>query len=104
MARKERFREDDDGRTIADMSGISRPGMLGFRKADRYSAGSQPRQMVPEQPGADEPWREPEPIMTPEERRWYILGAMKAGLLIGLAFIVGLGLVVLLFLAAAKMK
>ena len=41
--------------------------------------------------------------MTPEERRWYVLGAMKAGLLIGLAYIVGLGLVVLLFLWGAKM-
>ena len=98
MANKDRIHEDDDGRTIADMSDLSRPGLFGFRKAARPI----PRQE--EGSASHEPWREPEPILTPEERRWYILGAMKAGLLIGLAFIVGLGLVVLLFLAAAKMK
>ena len=98
MARKDRVYEDDDGRTIADMSGLSRPGMLGgFRKAQR------PAVPQPEEPQRDEPWREAEPLMTPEERRWYVLGAMKAALLIGLAFIVGLGRVVLLFLAGAKM-
>ena len=98
MARKDRVYEDDDGRTIADMSDLSRPGMLGgFRKA------AHPASPQREEPQREEPWREAEPIMTPEERRWYVLGAMKAGLLIGLAYIVGLGLVVLLFLWGAKM-
>ena len=98
MARKDRVYEDDDGSTIADMSGLSRPGLSGgFRKPQRPAAPQ------PEEPQRDEPWREAEPLMTPEERRWYVLGAMKAALLIGLAFIVGLGLVVLLFLAGAKM-
>ena len=97
MARKDRPFEEDDGRTIADMSDLGRPGMLGFPKASRPA----PRQEAPV--SSDEPWREPEPIMTPEERRWYILGAMKAALLIGLVFIVGIGLVVLLFLLGAKM-
>ena len=98
MAGNKRVHEDDDGRTIADMSDLARPGMLGFRKA------KQPSAPVPEQPSANEPWREAEPIMTPEERRWYILGAMKAALLIGMAFVVGIGLVVLLFLAGAKLQ
>ena len=98
MARKDRVYEDDDGRTNADMSGLSRPSMLGgFRKAARPASPQR------EEPQREEPWREAEPIMTPEERRWYVLGAMKAGLLIGLAYIVGLGLVVLLFLWGAKM-
>ena len=99
MARNERVHEDDDGRTIADMSDVARPGMLGFRKGNRPSA-----EPVPQQSSADEPWRDAEPIMTPEERRWYILGAMKAALLIGLAFLAGLGLIVLLFLAGAKLQ
>ena len=97
MAGGKRVHEDDDGRTIADMSDLARPGMLGFRKA------KQPSAPVPEHPSDDAPWHQPEPIMTPEERRWYILGAMKAALLIGLAFIAGIGLVVLLFLAGAKL-
>ncbi|MBR5537546.1 MAG: hypothetical protein IKU58_06560 [Clostridia bacterium] len=98
MARKDRVYEDDDGRTIADMSDLSRPGMLGgFRKVQRPAAPQ------PEEPQRDEPWREAEPLMTPEERRWYVLGALKAAILIGLAFIVGLGLVVLLFVAGANM-
>ena len=97
MARKDRIHEDDDGRTIADMSDLGRPSPFGFRKVERPA----PRREEP--PSADEPWREPEPIMTPEERRWYILGALKAALLIGLAFIVGLGLIVLLFLLGAKL-
>ena len=35
--------------------------------------------------------------LSPEERRWYVLGALKASMLIALAFIGGLGLIVLLF-------
>lgn len=97
MARRDRMQEDDDGRTIADMSDVSRPGFWGRPKAARPA----PRQEGPA--SAEEPWREPEPIMTPEERRWYILGALKAALLIGMAFIAGIGLVVLLFLLGAKM-
>lgn len=91
------MQEDDDGRTVADMSDVSRPGFWGRPKAARPA----PRQEGPD--SAEEPWREPEPIMTPEERRWYILGALKAALLIGMAFIAGIGLVVLLFLLGAKM-
>lgn len=45
----------------------------------------------------ERPWEQPE-LMTPQERRMYVLGALKAALLIGLAFIVGLGLVVLFLL------
>ena len=41
----------------------------------------------------DEPYE-----LTREQRRWYILGTMKAALLISLAYVVGLTLVVLLFL------
>ena len=100
MARRERVHEEDDGRTIADMSDLARPGMFGFRKPQKPSAAPA---AAPEQPSADEPWREAEPLMTPEERRWYVLGALKAALLIGMAFVVGIGLVVLLFVAGAKL-
>ena len=80
---------EDDGRTIADMSGLDRPAMFlprGLKKntADPKSDNSD-----------DRPW---ESSLTPEERRMTILAALKAAMLIALAFIVGLGLVVLLLI------
>ncbi|MDE7171415.1 MAG: hypothetical protein K2O11_05995 [Oscillospiraceae bacterium] len=83
--------DDDDGRTIADMSGIERQSLFLPRipKRDRPAPPAQP------EPERDRPWETSE--LSPEERRWYILGALKASLLIALAFIGGLGLIVLLF-------
>lgn len=93
MIGKKRTYEDDDGHTIADMSGVSRPNVFLPRLP--------PRQHSPKpapQPGPPEeraPWEQVN--LSREERWWYILGAMKAALLIALAFGAGLGLVVLLF-------
>lgn len=86
MARKQY--DDDDGRTIADMSGVSAPSLFGHLPK---------RKAAPEQELPDVPSMESE--ISKEERRWYILGAMKAALLIGFAFIAGLGLVILLLMA-----
>ena len=36
----------------------------------------------------------PNTELTPKERRWVILGALSGALLIGLAFIVGLGIII----------
>ena len=98
--KKNRTYDDDDGRTIADMSGIGRQPMFlprfsenGRRKA-AYSA-PQPS----EEPENDRPWEDTG--LSKEEQMWYMLGAIKAALLIALVFIGGLGLVVLLFLLAA---
>ena len=76
--------DDDDGRVIADMSGLDRPSMFvpRARKKD---------ERPPEDD--DRPW---ESMLTPEERRITILAALKAALLIALAFILGLGAVILL--------
>lgn len=93
MMGKKQVYEDDDGRTIADMSGVSRPNLLFPHLPPRESGPKVLPQ--PEPPAEERPWEEHE--FTPEERRWYILGAIKAGLLIALAFGVGLGLIVLLF-------
>ena len=75
--------DDDDGRTIADMSGVdggfSNP--LGKKKTT-------------EEPKKENP--QSEPIMTKKETMWYVFGALKAALLIAGAFIVGLGAVILL--------
>lgn len=91
MVRKKRHYEDDDGRTVADMSGIGRQPL--FRPS-----GSQPRRgegWPAEERGQGPREGEQEPL-TREQRRWYILGALKAALLIAGVFLVGLGLTILL--------
>ena len=89
MARKKRVYEDDDGRTIADMSAVEGPSLFVPRSPGVKKAPPQP-----ETP--DRPWEDSG--MSPKERRMYVLGAMKATMLIGLAYIGGLGLVIALLL------
>ena len=82
MRKREPF--EDDGRTIADMSGIApQPTIVPRRK----------------------PRKEPETNsgegleLTRKEKRWAALGAMKAVLLIAAAYLLGLGILLgLLFL------
>ena len=81
--------DDDDGRTIADMSGI-----------DGGFSNPFGRKKKPVQDSDQTKNPHHEPIMTKKEEFWYIMGALKAALLIGGAFIVGLGLVILLMLTA----
>lgn len=97
MTRKKRQYDDDDGRTIADMSGVGRPNPLFLPRAPLGRKKEEPEQPQQPQEGAERPW-EDAPISR-EERRMYILGALKAALLIALAFIAGLGLVIVLMLA-----
>ena len=88
--------DDDDGRTIADMSGVGRPRLFvpRTRTEDRGSSAEQEpypaHREANEQAVQKRPW-ENESEFTPGERRMYMLGALKAALLIALAFIVGLG-------------
>lgn len=86
--------DDDDGRIIADMSGIERPRFLIPRIGSRTSSAEQKSDSVQreskEQTVQERFW-ENESEFTPQERRMYMLGALKAALLIALAFIVGLG-------------
>ncbi len=82
--------DDDDGRSFADMSQLERPSLFGHL--------SERRERKKSPSGASHnPYAEDE--MTREERRWYIFGAMKASLLIGLAYVVGLGLLILLMVS-----
>ncbi len=79
MRRKEPF--EDDGRTVADMSGIydDRPHVL--RKKPHTDPSGEPVQY------------------TGKERLWAILGAAKAVLVIAGAYLIGLAiLLVILFL------
>lgn len=92
MARKRKIYDDDDGRTIADMSGVSRPQLFTVRRIEDEES----KPGVPEE-ADDRPWEDKS--LSKKERSWFILGALKAALLIGLAFVAGLGLVIWLILA-----
>ena len=88
--RKDDF--EDDGRTVADMSGIeghasfigSLAGLRGDRRKRREEADAVG---VKEDKSVD---------MTRDEKRWFIGGALGAALLIALVFGLGLGLIILL--------
>ncbi len=69
----------DDGRTIADMSGLERPSLR--KKEDR-----------------DIPISGDAPQMDKEDRRMYLFGAMGAALTIALIFIGAAAIVILLML------
>ena len=96
MARKREW-DDDDGRTIASMSDVGRQNLFIPRKPIR----DERKQNVPEsefeRSKKDRPWEQSEQF-TKQERRWYAFGALKAALLIAMAFIVGLGLAILLMI------
>ena len=92
MRKKERIYEDDDGRTIADMSGIEPQPMLIPRirkRADRADF---------REPDAsaenDRPW-DTSGKLSREERNAAIGGALKAGLLIGGVFLAAGALAIL---------
>lgn len=87
--------DDDDGRIVADMSGIERPRFLMPRIATKRSVSGDRRtgeQAVEERSSVYEA------EFTPRERRMYMLGALKAALLIALVFIAGLGAAVWLMI------
>ena len=92
MRRNERIYEDDDGRTVADMSGIEPQPMLIpriRRRRDRADFRE------PDAPAAnDRPW-DTSGELSREERNAAIGGALKAGLLIGLTFLAAGALVII---------
>ena len=89
MSRENKDAFEDDGRTIADMSGVSRRNLFGF-----VPRGNAPAPVA--RPESDAP--SGDVAFTRKERVWAILGALKAVLLIGLCFAVGLALVILAFI------
>lgn len=86
MARRKKRYDDDDGRVIASMSDIERPGRSSLHYSDQLKTSA-----ADEAESAQKP---DQPPFTPQERRLYALAALKAALLIGLAFLGGLGLVI----------
>ena len=93
MSERKREELEDDGRTIADMSGVTRRNLFGFDpNALRSAAGMEKnRQSGPVSPAEGDG-------LSRKERIWAIMGAMKAILLVGLCFAVGMALVILAFL------
>ena len=71
---------EDDGRTVADMSGLDRPTLFGHKEG-----GSRKKQ----QEASDGAYVPP---LSRGDRWAFLLGTMKASLLIALAFLGGLGL------------
>ena len=91
----------DDGRTIASMSGVERPNLFVPKMNTHGDRNSSVPDSANNADGSDferdRPWDQ-SGRLSKEETRWYALGALRAALLIGLAFIVGLGAAILLMI------
>ncbi len=84
---KNRGYEDDDGRTIADMSEVTRQPLI------------LPRLPKKQKPAGPEAGDEPDAGISKSERRAYVRGALGAGLAIGGVFVAA-GAAVIAFLLA----
>jgi len=87
MKDNEKNKFEDDGHTVADMSEISRPPLLGGLGSRRKKRKNGEWNIDPSTG---------EEFFTPEERRWYVLGALKSALMIALVFLAGLGIGILI--------
>ena len=77
---------EDDGRTIADMSGIGpTPTLLPHSRKPAAAP----------EPVNDRPWEQPDE-WTAKEKFWAVMGALKATLLIAGAYLVGLAVLLAL--------
>lgn len=99
MSKEPKKYEDDDGRQIADMSGVTRPNLWSFRfpsSAPWYKNGEKKAK----DPDLAEPARprEPDPnaTLTPSERRSYIFAALGAALAIAAVFGVAFAIAILI--------
>ena len=91
MARRNKVYDDDDGRTIADMSDVSGPSMFLPRRSGRKSPPVEQNGTT----GSEQEW-------DPKDRRLYIFGALRAALLIALVYAVGFALIIGLLLLIWK--
>jgi hypothetical protein len=94
MPDKEKEFDELDSYVVSDMSGVERPSLgeiffgHGFKVLREHSKRENRIENIPKEP-VD---------LTHEETKWYILGSLKAGLLVALAYAAGLGLVILIML------
>lgn len=91
MKKRDKNRYDDDGRTIADMSGIERPNLFLPRIPSEERKARETEQLENEKRG-ERPWENNS--VSREERRWVLLGTMKAVALIALPYLVGFALLI----------
>ena len=91
MAKKEKHWEDDDGRTIADMSQVKRPSLFGNLPGSVYKREEKPEEQEPRKAA---PWVDDS--LSKQDRHAFFFGTMKASLLIGAAYLVGFGVFILI--------
>ena len=91
MKRKPLEYEDDDGRTIADMSEVRRRNLFIPQTNPRMEESKRGDRIVESGASKNTP-------LNRKETRSFIFGALSAGLLIALVFIVALGLAIALML------
>ncbi len=106
MAREKKQEKiyDDDGRTIADMSGVSAPGMFGHLPKGMTGSNRGKRDVSDTEKDGDHSKNivkiEPQPPFTGRETRKYTFAALKAGMLIGMVYLAGIcALIGILYLA-----
>ena len=83
MARRNKVYDDDDGRTIADMSDVTGPSMFLPRRSGRHKTPAEQNGTA----GSEPEWES-------RDRRLYIFGALRAALLIALVYAVGFSLII----------
>lgn len=89
MGRQDEF--EDDGRMIADMSGLESTGLFGGRSHNSWRKRKQERRQDSAECGVEDiPF-------TWQERARYIVMALSAALLIGVVLLSGIALVIWLF-------
>jgi hypothetical protein len=92
--------DDEDDFVVSDMSAIERPSLFGFKPIGDWK---RPKFKTEEPVDMTYQSSNPEPIsLSKEETRWYILGVLKASLLIGSVYVVGLISVIILLLFLTK--
>ena len=96
MAKKKQY-SDDDGRTIADMSGVERNPLIIPRFPKKAQNEPKNAEITDVE---DRPWENND--LSKEERRSVIFGAMSASALIALLFIVAGAVAIALFILLTK--
>ena len=88
MAKQKKTYDDDDGRTIADMSGVTRRSLWTPRKP--IGADTLPKETAAGESGE-------KPTVTKEQLKYYIFGALGAALLLVAILGVVFALVIFVF-------
>lgn len=86
MDNKPRKHDDDDGRRIADMSGITRPNLWSFRNPATAPWHERERAKQAEQEENAQAESRPQAQLSKEDRRVYMLAAVGAALAIAAVF------------------